>query len=81
MKKILSFAMVLFAALSFVDDKIYYPEFEDSVSFYSSFDTATPDADISEGRERPIALIGKLKFADGIRGKALFCGKGVLLKF
>ena len=76
MKKILSFIIALFAALSFADDKIYYPEFEDAVSFYTSFDTATPDADISEGREKPITVIGKLNFADGIRGKALFCGKG-----
>lgn len=76
MKKFLLFAIVCFSAVLFAEDVIYYPEFENSVSFYASFDTATADADISEGRERPIAVLGKLNFADGIRGKALLCGKG-----
>ena len=75
MKKILSFIIALFAAFVFAGDKIYYPEFEDAVSFYTSFDTATPDADISEGIEKPKAVLGKLNFSNGIRGKALVCGK------
>ena len=74
MKKILSFVIVLSAVFCFAEDKIYYPEFEDAVSFYASFDTATADADISEGREKPMAVLGKLNFAEGIRGKALCCG-------
>ena len=74
MKKFLSFVIVLSAVFCFAEDKIYYPEFEDAVSFYASFDTATADADISEGREKPMAVLGKLNFAEGIRGKALCCG-------
>jgi hypothetical protein len=58
------------------EDVIYYPEYEDSVCFYASFHTATPDADISVGQEKPVQVIGKLNYADGIRGKALCCGSG-----
>ncbi|MBR2508483.1 MAG: hypothetical protein IKB71_01925 [Lentisphaeria bacterium] len=76
MKKVLLFITCCIAAAVYGSDVIYYPEFEDSVSFYASFDAASPDADISEGREKPVNVVGKLKFADGIRGKALFCGKG-----
>ena len=78
MKKLLLLAIIGFSAAAFAQDEIYYPEYENSVSFYASFDAATADADISEGRERPIAVLGKLKFVDGLRGKALFCGKGGL---
>lgn len=74
MKNILLIVIACLSAAVFADDKIYYPEFEDSVSFYASFDTATADADISEGRERPMAVLGKLNFAEGVRGKALVCG-------
>ena len=76
MKKLLLLAIIGFSAAAFAQDEIYYPEYENSVSFYASFDAATADADISEGRERPMAVLGKLKFVDGLRGKALFCGKG-----
>ena len=69
MKKLLLLAIIGFSAAAFAQDEIYYPEYENSVSFYASFDAATADADISEGRERPIAVLGKLKFVDGLRGK------------
>ena len=76
MKKLLLLAIIGFSAAAFAQEEIYYPEFESSVSFYASFDAGSADADISEGRERPMAVLGKLKFVDGLRGKALFCGKG-----
>ena len=63
MKKVLLFMICCIAAAVYGSDVIYYPEFEDSVSFYASFDAASPDADISEGREKPVNVVGKLKFA------------------
>ena len=60
------------------------PKFEDDVSFYISFDDETPNADITEGKEKPMLILGKKEcvFGDGIRGKALLCGEnGSKLRF
>lgn len=76
MKLLSIFTLSLITVFLAAKDVIYYPEFENSVSFYASFDTATPDADISEGEETPAQILGKLHFTKGIRGKALCCGKG-----
>lgn len=75
MKKTILFMMVSAAFVLAANDTVYYPEFEDSVSFYASFDREAPDADMSYGEEKPANKVGKLNFADGIRGKALVCGK------
>lgn len=75
MKKTIFLMLVTAAFVLAAKDTIYYPEFEDSVSFYASFDRGTPDADMSFGEEKPANKIGKLNFADGIRGKALVCGQ------
>ena len=63
MKKVLLFMTCCIAAAVYGSDVLYYPEFEDSVSFYASFDAASPDADISEGREKPVNVVGKLSIA------------------
>ena len=74
MKKIILLFIICFTAAIYAEEQIYYPEFEDSVSFYASFDASTADADISEGREKPASVLGKLNFEKGVRGKALVCG-------
>ena len=51
------------------------PKFVDAVSFYISFDDETADADITEGRHKPMVVRGKKVFAEGIRGKAALCGQ------
>ena len=51
------------------------PKLVDFVTFYISFDDGTLNADITEGNEKPIALLGKKAFVPGLRGKALLCGK------
>ena len=74
MKKV---TLLLLLAASFMlhaDDTINYPEFEDSVSFYASFDRGILNADMSAGEEKPSNVLGKANFAEGIRGKAMICG-------
>ena len=77
MKKIL----VVFAALCSLglpaQGPVSEPKFEEDVSFYISFDDETPNADITDGKDKPMAILGKKKcvFGDGIRGKALLCGQ------
>ena len=74
MKKTTLFLMIAAVSMLEANEIIHYPEFEDSVSFYASFDRSTPAADMSFGEEKPHNVIGKLNFADGIRGKAMLCG-------
>ncbi|MBR2723730.1 MAG: hypothetical protein IKB77_05290 [Lentisphaeria bacterium] len=75
MKKTILFLLLAVSFILAAEEQIYYPEFEDSVSFYASFDRQTPNADMSRGEEKPANIIGKLNFTDGIRGKAMLCGK------
>ena len=53
------------------------PKFEEAVSFYISFDDGTPNADITDGEDKPVNILGKKEcvFLPGIRGKALLCGE------
>ena len=74
MKKSLLFLSLFVFASVYAEDVIYYPEYEDSVSFYASFDTETTVADICDGYKKPRSTAGKVQFADGVRGKALVCG-------
>ena len=84
MKKILIILALLTCGALLAQKKPSMPKFEDDVSFYISFDDETPNADITEGKEKPMLILGKKKcvFGDGIRGKALLCGEnGSKLRF
>ena len=50
------------------------PLYRGSVSFHLGFDGAT-EADISRGKPAPVRTVGTAGFRNGLRGKALFCGK------
>ena len=52
------------------------PKYPADISFYVSFDDCTPNADICEGREKPVDVFGKKVYRDGLRGKAFLCGEG-----
>lgn len=75
MKKITVLLMFLAMVGVWADNEIFYPEFEDSVSFYLPFDAGV-NADISVGREKPNHVLGKANFMPGLRGNALVCGDG-----
>lgn len=48
----------------------------DEIIFNLSFDDETSQADVSKGTPKPKQKQGKLIFVEGLRGKALQCGKG-----
>lgn len=52
------------------------PLFSDDVTFHISFDDKTTGADLSNGRETPLIQFGIPAFRPGLKGQALFCGKG-----
>lgn len=75
MKKI--FVLSVFcAAFILAAETINYPVFDKDASFYLPFDRANAHAEISSGEYKPFAVIGKELYAEGLRGKALVCGKG-----
>ncbi len=71
---------ILFAALTCMAQE-QFPLFSEDLSFYHGFeDSAT--ADLALDKETPIVKMGTVKFAPGLRGKALVCGKdGAKLRF
>jgi hypothetical protein len=52
------------------------PVASDDIIFELDFDSDGTTADISAGRPKLLAKVGELKFAEGLRGKALVCGEG-----
>ena len=52
-----------------------FPLFSEDLSFYQGFEDSI-DADLSIGRETPVWKAGTPHFQSGLRGRALFCGKG-----
>ena len=52
-----------------------FPLFSEDLSFYQGFEDSI-DADLSAGREKPVWKAGTPRFESGLRGRALFCGKG-----
>ena len=52
-----------------------FPLFSEDLSFYQGFEDSV-DADLSAGKEKPVWKAGTPRFESGLRGRALFCGKG-----
>jgi hypothetical protein len=48
----------------------------DSITFELNFDNGVAMAEISSGRAKLINTLGVLKYAKGLKGKALVCGEG-----
>ena len=52
-----------------------FPLFSEDLSFYQGFEESV-EADLSLGRSTPVWKAGSVSFRDGLRGRALFCGRG-----
>ena len=77
MKHLFIFSLLLACAGSVMAQGLLpMPKYHRDITFYVSFDDETPNADICNGRERPVDLLGKPLFKEGIRGKAFYGGEG-----
>ena len=68
------FMLLAFAGTMMAQGLLPMPKYHQDITFYISFDDETPNADISNGRARPVDLLGTPVYKDGIRGKALYSG-------